>query len=165
MRDLRKTLRERISKVDVIIVEQSERIVYGLWMQSEDRTVAKDIPALSARFYAALEKSPGDLLPFYVVTKDYDEKSKRFQLFIGGEIESENLEPALLPEGAYCKVAVRPKFGFLWGAAVGAAKRDFYTKWLPRSGYRARNLEYELHTEKSISKRPEIDLLFAVEKA
>ena len=52
--------------------------------------------------------------------------------------------------------------GYTYDMAVGEAKRYFYTKWLPGSGYAARNLEYELHTEKSVGKAPSIDLLFAV---
>lgn len=48
--------------------------------------------------------------------------------------------------------------------AYRAAKRYFYTRWLPDIPYRAKNIEYEHHTEKSLGRHPEIELFFAVEK-
>lgn len=50
------------------------------------------------------------------------------------------------------------------GMAVGYAKRHFYTKWIPCSEYESLNMEYELYTEKSVAKKPEIDLLFAIKR-
>jgi predicted transcriptional regulator YdeE len=88
----------------------------------------------------------------------------QFDLFIGGEIEKSGLEVFRLPAGTYGKISVKPKLGLLWGLAVGKAKRYFYAKWLPSSEYEAVNMEYELHTEKSVAKNPEIDLIFAVRR-
>ena len=45
-----------------------------------------------------------------------------------------------------------------------AAKRYFYQKWLPQSPYGTLNMEYELHTEKSIRSHPSMDLFFAVKR-
>lgn len=47
---------------------------------------------------------------------------------------------------------------------MGEAKRYFYAQWLPNSGYKALNMEYEYHTEKSVSKKPEIEIYFAIDK-
>lgn len=57
---------------------------------------------------------------------------------------------------------MRPKLGILGGPAVGEAKRWFYTRWLPQSPYEAVNLEYELHTDKTVGKHPSVGLLFAL---
>lgn len=64
--------------------------------------------------------------------------------------------------GIYGKVVVKPKLGFLWGLAVGEAKRYFYVQWLPASDYDALHMEYELHTEKSVPKKPVIALYIAI---
>lgn len=148
--------------MNITIHMQPQRTLYGLWETSSDRTIAKDIPRLSQKYYTAAGKTPKSVLPFYVLTKDYDPKSGVFQLFIGGELENSALERYCLPEAVYGKVFVRPRFGFLWGFAVGKTKRDFYTKWLPESGYEPLNMEYEYHTEKSVGKKAEIDLFFAL---
>ena len=68
------------------------------------------------------------------------------------------------PPGEYAGMTVRPRLGFLWGAAIGAAKRYFYQKWLPQSPYGTLNMEYELHTEKSIRSHPSMDIFFAVKR-
>ena len=109
-----------------------------------------------------MEKKPASILPFYVVSKDYDEATGRSILFIGTDNEHPALACCALPEGVYARMTIRPKLGFLWGMAIGEAKRYFYTTWLPASGYEAVNLEYELHTEKSVGKQPSVDLLFAI---
>lgn len=148
--------------MNIMILTQPQRTLYGLWQKSSDRTIAKDIPRLSQKYYTATGKTPKSVLPFYVLTKEYDPKTGGFQLFIGGELENSALERYCLPEAIYGKIPVRPRFGFLWGLAVGNTKRDFYTKWLPESGYEPLNMEYEYHTEKSVAKKAEIDLFFAL---
>lgn len=121
-----------------------------------------DFPQLSGKYYRAVGKRDGEVLPFFVLSRDYDEGTREFELFIWGEMENPALDGFALEAGSYARMAVRPKLGFLWGPAIGEAKRYFYTKWLPGSGCEASNLEYELHTEKSVGKAPSIDLLFAV---
>ncbi len=99
----------------------------------------------------------GSVLPFFVLSRNYDGRNGSFELFVGGALEKDGLEQAFLPP-------VRPRLGFLWGAAIGAAKRYFYQKWLPQSPYGTLNMEYELHTEKSIRSHPSMDLFFAVKR-
>jgi predicted transcriptional regulator YdeE len=150
--------------INITIITQPQQVVYGLWGKSSDKTLPKDIPALSKKYYDTVGKPSGSILPFFVISKDYNEATSKFDLFIGGDIESNRLEAYKLPEGTYGKIVVKPKFGFIWGAAIGEAKHYFYTKWLPSSEYDAVNMEYEFHTEKSVMKKPEIELLFAIKK-
>ncbi len=147
---------------DVSIVRLPQQAVYGILGPSSDKTVARVIPALAKQYYAALGQKPDTVLPFYVLSRNYKPDTGLFELFCGGEIPCEGLVAITLPAGAYGKMTVRPQLGVLWGPAVGNAKRHFYTQWLPRAGYEALNMEYEYHTQKSMGKKPEIELLFAL---
>jgi len=152
-----------MSKKVFTIIEIGEDIpVYGLSRKSNDKTQAKDIPALAKKYYEAVGKNSGEAIPFFVISKDYDETTRDFQLFIGGLIEYKTLETFVVPRGTYGKVTIKPKLGFLWGLSIGEAKRAFYTQWLPKSKYTTLNMEYEYHTEISKGKHPQIELLFAV---
>ncbi len=152
-------------RLDLSIIEYNEdKTIFGLCQQSNDRTQAKDIPALSKRYYEAAGKHDGEVIPFFVVSSGYDTGTKDFKLFIGGETESTGLETFMIPKGLYAKVTVRPKMGFMWGMSIGEAKRTFYMEWLPKSEYASSNMEYEFHTEMSRGKKPHIDILFAIQK-
>jgi len=154
-----------MSSLDFAIIENKEDVtVFGLSQKSNDKTQSKDISTISKKYYEAASKESGEVIPFFVVSKDYDESTKDFQLFVGGVIEKDNLEPFVIPKGIYGKVTIKPKLGFMWGLSIGHAKRTFYTTWLPTSDYTALNMEYEYHTEISTGKNPQIDILFSIEK-
>ena len=154
-----------MSKLSYTILENKEEInIYGLRQKSNDKTQSKDISVLSKEFYKVANKKGGEVLPFFVVSKDYNEITKDFELLIGGLLKNDNLQAFTIPRGVYAKVTVKPKIGFLWGLSIGEAKRFFYTKWLPKHGYTANNMEYEYHTEVSIGKHPQIDILFSIRK-
>ena len=152
-----------MSNITISVIEnKAGRLLYGVSGESNDRTQAKDIPALAKTYYETVGKHSGEVMPFFVVSKDYDTISRDFQLFIGGLIESEGLQTFMIPPGTYGKATVKPKFGFLWSVSIGETKRAFYTKWLPKSNYTALHMEYEYHTESSKGKHPHIELLFAI---
>lgn len=154
-----------MGKLNFSIVEYNkDKIIFGLYQQSNDRTQAKDIPALSKRYYEAAGKHDGEVIPLFVVSSGYDTDTKDFKLFIGGEIENAGLKTFTIPKGSYGRITVKPKMGFLWGLSIGEAKRIFYTKWLPKSDYASLNMEYEFHTKMSIGKKPQIEILFAIQK-
>lgn len=132
----------------------------GLCCQSSDAAQSRDIPALTEAF---VKQAGAMTLPFYVVSRDYDKTTGAFTLFVGGN-GGGDLPRQVLPAGLYAALEIRPKLGFLWGPAIGAAKRWFYTRWLPDSGCEAENLEYELHTEKSTGRKPSVELLFAIRR-
>lgn len=154
-----------MGKLDFSIIENSEdKLIYGLRQKSNDKTQSKDIPTLSNKYYDVVHKGSGEVIPFFVVSKDYNESTKDFGLFIGGLLENVSLDTFIIPKGIYGKVTIKPKMGFLWGLSIGEAKRAFYTEWLPKSDYTALNMEYEYHTEISKGKKPQIDIFFAVNK-
>lgn len=158
-----------MAKPDVkIIPRESDEWLQGVWTKSSDRTQRKDIPALSKEFYRRARKKPGEVLPFFVLSQGYNKRKGTFDLFIGtnekGGVKAKPgaLEEAMLPWGLYACITVRPKLGFLWGPAIGQAKRYFYTQWLPKAPYVARNMEYERHGKNSKGFRGSIRLLFAI---
>lgn len=143
---------------------QAPLMLYGVSAKSGDKTQAKDIGRLAKQYWTALGKAPGTVLPFYVISRNYNAHTGNFDLFIGGKEVCSGLDPLLLPESDYAKIEVKPKLGFLWGPAIGEAKRYLYQIWMPASGYEAVNLEYELHDEKSLGKSPKISILFAIRR-
>ncbi|MGM9537366.1 MAG: hypothetical protein ACI3VN_03435 [Candidatus Onthomonas sp.] len=48
---------------EITLIEQAAQTLYGLHQPSADKTQAKDIPALSQRFYAACGRKAEDVLP------------------------------------------------------------------------------------------------------
>lgn len=153
-----------MSSLEVNIEYIEQQTIYGLWNNSNDKTVSKDIKTLSKKYITTISMTGKMVLPYFVLSKNYDALSHNFEMFIGGNISNSNLESLILPAREYAKITVKPKLGFLWGASIGEAKRYFYTKWLPKSNYEALNMEYEYHTEKSTGNNPTIDLIFAIQK-
>lgn len=153
-----------MAALDVQIMDMEQQVIYGLWKNANDKTISKDIRDLAGRYGVITSLPEKERIPYFVLCRNYDEQSRGFELFIGGTENKGGLERFVLPAGTYAKVAVKPKLGFLWGVSIGEAKRAFYTKWLPGSPYKALDMEYESHTQRSVGKHPEIDLLFAVEK-
>lgn len=153
-----------MAALDIQIVNKEFQTIYGLWKKSNDKTISADIAELSKRYHGAVAVPEGEVLPYFVLSRNYDERSKDFELFIGSTIDHMGLESFILPAGEYARATIQPKLGFLWGIAIGQAKKFVYKKWLPESSYTALNMEYEYHTEKSRGKRPVLELLFAVQR-
>lgn len=155
-----------MKEFDVKLESFNEAVIYGIWMKSNDKNISKDIRNLCEEYHKVVKKKEKEVLPLYVMSVNHKENTGDFQLFIGSSsIEDSSLEHYKLHGGTYARINVTPKLGFLWGAAIGEAKHFFYKKWLAENGYESLNLEYELHTEKSIGKDPSIDLIFAVSKS
>jgi len=153
-----------MESLNVEITELKEKIIYGLWKQSNDKTISNDINTLSEEYYNTIGSTKEIVLPFIVLSRNYDEISKDFEMFIGSTIENNGLKSFTLPAGKYAKITIKPKLGFFWGASIGEAKRYFYMKWLPTSPYQGMNMEYEFHTEKSKEKHPTVDIIFAIKE-
>lgn len=151
-----------MAAIEVRLAHRDEITLYGVWGQTNDKTTRKDIPHLSSKFYKITRTKEGTVLPFFVLSKNYDANTRNSELFIGSLIADDKLSELILPCGEYAIATVKPKFGALWSLAIGEAKRFFYTNWLPQSDYYAQNLEYEYHTEKAVGKKPTIDIVFAI---
>lgn len=71
---------------------------------SEQRAQSKDIPELSRQFYDCVGAKPKTVLPFYVVSRDYDAVAGAFPLFLGDDGSNRGLEQEILPAGLYAKL-------------------------------------------------------------
>lgn len=153
-----------MSNLKVNIEYIKKQTIYGLWQKTNDKTISKDIKALSKQYHAVVSMPEGKVLPYFVLSRNYNKQSRDFELFIGSVIDKGCLESYVLQDSEYAKITVKPKLGFWWGASIGEAKQYFYTKWLPASSFEALNLEYEYHTERSMEKQPTIDIIFAIRR-
>lgn len=151
-----------MAAIQVRLEQRDETTLYGVWGKTNDKTIAKDIPQLSIEFNQITGTEDGAVLPFFVLSKNYDTNTGDSELFIGSKIIDDKLDELILPCDEYAIITVKPKFGMLWGMAIGEAKRFFYTKWIPQSDYYAQNFEYEYHTEKAIGRKPTVDIVFAI---
>ncbi|MDO5518151.1 MAG: effector binding domain-containing protein [Clostridium sp.] len=151
-----------MSKLEVNILRLENQTIYGVWKNSNDKTVSEDIKSLSEKYNSIISSSEESPLPFYVLSRNYNQETKDFEIFVGSTTQRDNLESLMLPAGEYASITIKPKFGFLWGTSIGEAKRYFYTKWLPETPYNSKNIEYEYHTEKSKGKHPAVDIIFAI---
>ena len=124
-----------MSGLEVNLEYIEQQTIYGLWQKSNDKTISRDIKALSKQYHAVVSMPEGKVLPYFVLSRNYNEQSRDFELFIGSMIDKSSLESYVLSAGEYAKITVKPKLGFLWGASIGEAKQYFYTKWLPKSSF------------------------------
>jgi len=115
-----------MEKINVEIIEASELKIYGFSEKSNDKTVSKDINRLSAKYHSIIGKKT--VIPYFVLSKNYNEKTKDFEMFIGSIQENAVFEQYIIPKGKYAKMTVKPKFGFIWGLSIGNAKKYFYKK-------------------------------------
>lgn len=81
--------------------------------KSNDKTISKDIKALSKQYHAVVSMPKGKVLPYFVLSRNYNEQSRDFELFIGSVNDKNSLESYVLPASEYAKITVKPKLGFL----------------------------------------------------
>lgn len=150
---------------DYTITEQKDpKEIYGLRMLSSDRTQAADIQTLSALYQNITGKPPKEALPYFIITQNYNEQTRQFDLFVGSLLDHKELESLLLPSGIYAKSEIKSTFSFLLGQKIGKAKRDFYRHFIPQSSYSPLDITYEYHTEKSLAQNGTIEIFYAVQK-
>lgn len=73
-----------MAKLNVEILEIDKTIIYGLSKTSNDKTIAKDITELSKEYKNIIKKEM--ILPYFVLSKNYNEQTKDFDMFIGSTI-------------------------------------------------------------------------------
>ena len=91
---------EIMSRLDFTVVENEyDRVVLGLRQKSNDKTQAKDIPSLSKRFYEVVSKGSGEVIPFFVISKDYSESTRDFHFLSAGLLKMINSKHLLSQKG------------------------------------------------------------------
>ena len=61
-----------MSKPAVEIVTLGEQAIWGIGGQSGDQTISADIHALSAAYHSLASVPRGSVLPFFVLSRNYD---------------------------------------------------------------------------------------------
>jgi hypothetical protein len=110
-RDLEEEIIMPSLEVNIEYIEQ--QTIYGLWQKSNDKTISKDIKALSKQYHAVVSMPKGKVLPYFVLSRNYNEQSRDFELFIGSVNDKNSLESYVLPASEYAKITVKPKLGFV----------------------------------------------------
>lgn len=85
-----------MSSLEVNIEYIEQQTIYGIWQKSNDKTISKDIKALSKQYHAVVSMPEGKVLPYFVLSRNYNEQSRDFELFIGSEINKDGLESYVL---------------------------------------------------------------------
>lgn len=143
-----------MAKFKVEKIFMNEQIIYGLWHKAKKATTNDDMMLLSQK----------TVLPFFVLSRNHHKENEYFDLFIGSTIEKTGLESLTLPAGEYVKITIQPRWRIFTDTAIDKAKRYFYNKWLFENPYVFYNLEYVYYNDKSLGKKPIIDVYFAVQK-
>lgn len=155
-------MKNKNHKLEVLKMKGS--CLFGLHTQIQASELRSEMTVLSEKYHQMLEAKPGTVLPLYTLSRDHDAASGRAVLFFGGKQDEDGLETEQTPDGAYAHMVLRPKYGLFWEAAITEAKHWFYHEWLPGSKYAFAGVEIELRSERTVSRRPEMDLYFALKE-
>lgn len=144
----------------------NETMIYGIWMKSNYKHISRDISKLSKEYYEIEKKKKEEVSPFYVLLTNHKENTGDCQILVASTIEdNENgLEKYKLQAGTYASITVKPKFNFLSENIISEARKYFYKKWLPSSGYESLNFDYELHSEQSKELNSTLEIVFGIKK-
>ena len=55
-----------MSSLEVNIEYIEQQTIYGIWQKSNDKTISKDIKALSKQYHAVVSMPEGKVLPYFV---------------------------------------------------------------------------------------------------
>ena len=159
----------------IVDLEQPIQIL-GMAMDTNLKTVYRDIPALGKQFakHKRTRAIPNKRLPwgFASVSQGFNEEKGTFTYFMGDRVTTleqvpEGLKPFVIPVAKYAVFPIRPKNRLGWPVAIASAKKHIYMTWLPNSVYTQAAMidDFEYHDERSTRKgNPEIDLYVAIKE-
>ena len=164
-----------IDKTEPQIVRFNEPIkLIGIEINTNDKDIYKDVGRVASKFNDIKKNNPIPHLkqPWASIniSKDYNVETKTFKYIVGDVVTQVDSIPDELyfyevPAITYAVFPIRPKSKMAWGITMGRMKRYIYTEWLPKSGYKPSELigDFELHDDRSLGKKPEINLYVALE--
>ncbi len=165
-----------IDKKEPQIVKLNEPIkLIGLEISTNDKDIYKDVGRVAAKFNEIKKINP---IPYLKqpwasinISKDYNVETKTFKYIMGDVVTKvgsipNGLNSYEVPALTYAVFPIRPKSKIAWGITMGRMKRYIYTEWLPNSGYEASEIigDFELHDDRSLGKKPEINLYVALKE-
>lgn len=143
----------------------------GMGTKVNLKTVFKDIPKVGTDYKRYKDKNgiPNKVEPwsFVAMSKDYNEIEKTWDYAMGDVVNDfstvpDGLTKIEIPAGKYAVFPIRPKNKFVWGFTISKMKEYVMQTWFPKSQYEATGMDFEFHDERSLQKKPEIDLYFAL---
>jgi predicted transcriptional regulator YdeE len=165
-----------LEKSDPKLVTLKEPIkMIGVSTRTGMKSIFKDAASLGQKYKQVKEqgliqnkKAPWG---FVAISKNF-QGTESWDYLIGDVVNTLDHVPAGLecfeiPASNYAVFPIRPKSKFSWGIAIGRTKKYIYTEWLPNSKYEADSSilgDFEYHDERSLAKKPEIDLYVAIKE-
>lgn len=156
-----------------IITLQEPIKMIGVSTRTGMKTIFKDAASLGQRYKQVKDQGliPNKKVPwgFVAISKDF-QGTESWDYLMGDVVTTLDRVPAGLgsfqiPCMTYAVFPVRPKSKFAWGITIGRTKKYVYTDWLPNSQYEADSSilgDFEYHDERSLQKKPEIELYVAI---
>jgi predicted transcriptional regulator YdeE len=158
------------------IVTLTEPIkMIGVSTRTGMKTIFKDAATLGQKYKQVKDqglienkKAPWG---FVAISKNF-QGTESWDYLIGDVVNTLDHVPAGLecfeiPPSTYAVFPICPKSKFSWGITIGRTKKYIYTEWLPPSKYEADPCivgDFEYHDERSLAKKPEIDLYVAIKE-
>ena len=165
-----------IDKKEPEIVKLNEPIkLIGIEINTNDNDIYKDVGRVASEFNEIKKNHP---IPYLKqpwasinISKDYNVENRTFKYIIGDVVTRIDSIPDELnyyevPALMYAIFPIKPKSKIAWGITMGRMKKYIYTRWLPKSGYGASEIigDFELHDDRSLGKKPEINLYVALKE-
>lgn len=150
-------------------------LLIGLEIYTSDKAIYKDVGKVAADFNTLKEKHPIPHLkePWasVFVSKNYERENRTFTYIAGDvvtrvEMIPDGLRSYEIPALTYAVFRIQPRSRIAWGITMGRMKRYIFTQWLPSSGYEPSELigDFEWHDDRSLGRRPEIQLYVALKE-
>lgn len=162
------------SEPGIVTLKEPIKMI-GVSTRTGMKTIFKDAANLGQRYKQVKDqnliqnkRSPWG---FVAISKDF-QGTESWTYLMGDVVNTLDQVPAGLesfeiPAITYAVFPVHPKSKFAWGITIGRTKKYIYTDWLPNSQYEADPSilgDFEYHDERSLGKKPEIDLYVAIKE-
>jgi predicted transcriptional regulator YdeE len=165
-----------LEKSEPKIVTLKEPIkMIGVSTRTGMKTIFKDATNLGQKYKQVKEQGliQNKRTPwtFVAISKNF-QGTESWDYLMGDVVNTLDYVPAELecfeiPPSTYAVFPIRPKSKFSWGITIGRTKKYIYTEWLPGSKYESDPSilgDFEYHDERSLSKKPVIDLYVAIKE-
>jgi predicted transcriptional regulator YdeE len=162
------------SEPKIVTLKEPIRMI-GVSTRTGMKTIFKDAAKLGNKYKEIKDQGliQNKKVPwgFVAISKNF-QGTESWDYLMGDVVDTLDHAPAGLecfeiPASNYAVFPIRPKSKFSWGITIAQTKKYIYTEWLPNSKYEAdpRILgDFEYHDERSLAKKPEIDLYVAIKQ-
>ena len=163
------------SDPDLVVLKSPVKMA-GVSINTSMKTIFKDAATLGKQYKSVKDRNivKHKTVPwaFVAISKNFTNQGNNWDYLMGDVVDSFDSQPDELvcfeiPARTYAVFKISPRFSFLWGPAIGLTKKFVYTEWLPQSGYETDSDvigDFEYHDERSLARKPVIELYVAVKK-